>query len=207
MLCSLKLGTPLMLGRPSCSPGLVCFGDKAAGWRRFQFCCQGRGWVAAGRSSSVLLSLPRLIPAPIREAGPEKGSSVSVPGPSCPSLVHLQPSAGSGRAPMCFLGGRQHVQPAWPGAARKESRAGGSAAPWLALGIPLFFSCEVRGGVSALLRGAALSPGAVPWGDGATAHPSPPLPLSLPGPCHTLPFQLSRRPASLSSRIHCLVSL
>lgn len=75
----LKPGTPLMLGRPSCSLGLVCFGDEAVGWRRLQFCCQGRGWVAAGRSSSVVLSFPRLIPAPVREAGAEKGSSISIP--------------------------------------------------------------------------------------------------------------------------------
>ena len=190
---------PLMLGRCSCSPGLVCFGVEAVGWRRLQFRCQSRGW--------VVLTLPRLIPAPIREAGAEKGSSVSVPGPRSPCLVHLQPSAGHGRALMSFLGGSRHGQPVRLGAAREESRDGGSTAPWVALSISLFFSCEARGGVSALLCGAALSPGAAPWGDGTAARPSPPLLRSLPGPCHALPFQLSRRPASLSSRIHCLVSL
>jgi len=51
--CWLKPGTPLVLGRPSCSPGLVCFGDEAVGWRRLQFRCQGRACVAAGRSSSL----------------------------------------------------------------------------------------------------------------------------------------------------------
>lgn len=38
------------------------------------------------------------------------------------------------------------------------------------------------------------------------AVPSPPLPLTLLGPCHNLPSS-SRWPALLSSRIHCLVSL
>lgn len=203
----LKPGTSLMLGRPSCSPGLVCFGDEAVGWRRLHFRCQGRGWVAVGRSNSVVLSLPRLIPALIREAGAEKGSPLPVPGPCCPSLIHLQPSMGRGQTPMCFPGESRHGQPPVPGATRKEGRDGGSAAPWPALGISLFFSCEAQGGISAPLCRAALSPGAAPWGDGTAACPSPPLPLSLPGPCHALPFQLSRQPASLSSRIHCLVSL
>lgn len=209
VLCSLKPGTPLMLGRPTCSPGLMCFGDEAVGWRRLHFHCQGRGWMAAGRSSSVDLSLPRLTPTHVREAGAEKGPSASVHGPHCPGLVHLQRRAGHGRAPMCYPRGSWHGQPARPGATREEDRDrdGGSAAPWLAPSISPFFSCEAQGGVSASLCGATLSPRAALWGDGTATRPSAPRPLSFPGPCHSLPFQLSCWPMSLSSRIHCLVSL
>lgn len=135
MPCSLNPGTPLMLWRPSCSPGLVCFGDEAVGWRRLQFHCQSRGWW----SRSVVLSLPRLIPAPMREGGVEKGSSVCS---YCPSLVHLQPSVGHGQTPMCFLRVSQHGQHAQPGAMRKEDSDRGSAAPWRALSVSLFPSCE-----------------------------------------------------------------
>lgn len=117
--------------------------------------------------------------------------------------------AGHGWALMCYPRGSWHGQPARPGATREEGRDRdrGSVAPWLAPGISLFFSCEAQGGVSAPLCGATLSPGAALWADGTADRPSHPHPLSLPGPCHSLPFQLSCWPMSLSSRIHCLVSL
>lgn len=138
-----------MLGRPSCSPGLVCLGDESVGWRTLQFHSQSKGWMVGRRSNSVVLSFSRLILAPIRESGAEKGSSLSlVPADRIWSIsspvrgVAGHCSASLGEACMGRL-------PSWE---LQERRAGMEAEqhlPWLVLSVSLLSSCEAWGTVSA----------------------------------------------------------
>lgn len=138
--------------------------------------------MAARRSNSVVESFSRLILAPIRESGAEKGSSLSlVPA----DLVWSIPSPVLGVAGHCSS---SLVRlPSWE---LQERRAGMEALqhlPSLALGISLLSSCETQGSVSAHFSIPTLSSTISPSQSSSSPLPSRSLSCSpfaaLPAAC------------------------
>lgn len=155
--------------------------------------------MAARRSISMVMSFSRLILAPIRESGAEKGSFLSLIPADLIWSISSQVRGVAGHYSASLGEARMGRLPSYELEERRTGMEAVKLLSSLALSVSLLYSCETWGSVSAQFS--------IPtWSSTISLSQSSSLP-SLAGPCHALPFHLSQQPASLSSGIHCLVSL